>query len=134
MTEQQVPSDMIFVFGSNRSGFHGAGAARYAHQHLGAGWGCGEGRTGNCYALPTKGKKIEFLKLEAVDVHVKRFLHHARLNKHVQFKVSRVGCGLGGFTDDQIAPLFKSASNNCWFDEEWKQYLGDNFNYWGRFE
>lgn len=47
-------SNMIFVFGSNLSGIHGAGAAHFAMQKMGAIYGQGQGLQGQSYALPTK--------------------------------------------------------------------------------
>lgn len=124
---------MIFVFGSNKAGIHGAGAAKYALEHEGAEMGIGEGIVGNSYALPTKGHKIEFIPLEEVEHAVTRFIEVAEYwaLRGAEFKVTQVGCGLGGFTKEQIAPLFKAAPDNCYFDEEWRPILGDRFKYWG---
>lgn len=131
---------MIFVFGSNKSGIHGAGSAKFAHQHYGAEWGIGEGITGGpdtlCYALPTKGKNITFIPLSEVKHSVNRFLTVARYWKDAQnaeFKVTQVGCGLGGFTKEQIAPLFEKAPDNCFFDTAWLPILGPSKKYWGTF-
>lgn len=134
-----MTSPLIFVFGSNKSGIHGAGSAAYAHKHLGAKWGIGEGITGGpntlCYALPTKGYKIEFIPLEEVRNSVTRFISVAEqwYGRGAEFKVTQVGCGLGGFTKEQIAPLFEAAPDNCLFDDQWKPILGDRFRYWGTF-
>lgn len=126
---------MIFVFGSNKAGIHGAGAAKYALEHHGAVMGRGEGIFGNSYALPTKGYKIEFIPLEEVQNSVTRFIEMANYfkGKNTQFQVTQVGCGLGGFTKEEIAPLFKDAPLNCHFDTQWKEILGDRFKYWGTF-
>lgn len=124
---------MIFVFGSNKSGIHGAGAAKHAHKNLSASWGIGEGLTGSCYALPTKGYDIEFIPLEQVKEAVDRFIGVAKHYDITDFQVTQVGCGLGGFTKEQIAPLFEDAPDNCLFDEEWREILGDERRYWGSF-
>lgn len=124
---------MIFVFGSNKSGIHGAGAAKYAHEKLHAGWGIGEGLTGACYALPTKGRNIEFIPLEEVKEAVDRFIKTAEHFELIDFQVTQVGCGLGGFTKEEIAPLFADAPENCLFDEAWRPILGDDKRYWGTF-
>jgi hypothetical protein len=126
-------SKMIFVFGSNRSGIHGAGAARHAHLHRGAEWGVGEGPTGTCYALPTKGYRITEISLDDVNAHVQNFISYARENDLLDFQVTQVGCGLGGFTKEDIAPLFEFAPLNCYFDTAWKNYLPDGFMFWGTF-
>ncbi|ANJ20784.1 hypothetical protein HYO99_gp50 [Roseobacter phage RD-1410W1-01] len=122
---------MIFVFGSNKSGIHGAGAAAYAHKRLGAKWGVGEGMTGDCYALPTKGPKIEFIPLEEIKEAVDRFLKYASDHPNKDFKVTQVGCGLGGFTPADIAPLFYTHPENCHFDVKWHDYLPYGTKYWG---
>ena len=121
---------MIFVFGSNLSGIHGAGAARFAHQKKGAVMGKGIGLQGQSYALPTKGKKISFMPLSEIEVHIDAFKDFAMDNPHLDFQVTQVGCGLAGFTKEQIAPLFKSSPSNCYFDLEWQPLLGDSHNYW----
>lgn len=122
---------MIFVFGSNLAGVHGAGAARVARFEHGAELGVGVGRTGNAYALPTKDHNIRTLSLGVVSRYVDQFLEHAAAHPEENFQVTRIGCGLAGFTDEEIAPLFKSAPINCLFDEAWRPWLGDRFYYWG---
>lgn len=114
----------IFVFGSNLAGRHGAGAARTARLIYGAVYGVGQGRTGNAYAIPTKDHKIVTLPLEYINVYVQRFLKYARENPELQFKVTRVGCGLAGYTPQDIAPMFRGAPNNCVFlGEDWLPYV-----------
>jgi hypothetical protein len=109
---------MIFVFGSNEAGVHGAGAALYAVMQ-GATRGMGFGPSGNTFAIPTKDWRIETLPLAAIEAYVQRFIVYARFNpKHI-FQVTRIGCGLAGFPDGAIAPLFKYAPDNCCFDSEW---------------
>ena len=121
----------IFVFGSNLSGIHGAGAARIAREHHGAIWGQGEGLQGDSYALPTKGLNITFMPYNQVKKHVHTFLKFAADHPELEFKVTRIGCGLAGFKDENIAPLFNEAPNNCSFDDEWYLHMVDGKNYWG---
>jgi hypothetical protein len=122
---------MIFVFGSNLAGIHGAGAAYYAVQHHGAIMKQGKGLQGNSYGLPTKGWKVQTLPLYLVAKYVDDFVYFAKKNPTLQFQVTRVGCGLAGFTDEQIAPLFEGAPKNCYFDEVWRPILGSvRYNYW----
>jgi hypothetical protein len=123
----------IFCFGSNLSGIHGAGAARYALDNHGAIWGQGEGLQGDSYALPTKGFNITFISLKDVKYYVDQFIRCAEMHPELKFKVTRVGCFLAGFTDVDIAPLFENAPRNCFFDTKWEPYLGDRFYYWGTF-
>lgn len=119
-------------------GIHGAGAALYAKQHRGAELGVGEGITGNpetpCYALPTKGYQIEKLPLATIQKSVDRFLSFAEEHyDELGFKVTCVGCGLGGYTHKDIAPMFKDAPANCFFDTLWLPYLGKDKLYWGSY-
>jgi hypothetical protein len=112
--------DHIFVFGSNRAGIHGAGAARDALLYYGALKGLGEGLQGHSYAIPTKDEYLRTLPLEEVKKHVDRFIVAANCRKDLRFFVTRIGCGLAGFTDDQIAPLFRDAPVNCELPEGWR--------------
>jgi hypothetical protein len=110
----------VFVFGSNLAGIHGGGAAAHAHEILGAEWGKGVGMTGQCYALPTKDYMIRTLKLPEVKHYVNEFIGFAADHHNLEFKVTAVGCGLAGYTKDDIAPLFESAPHNCLMPPEWK--------------
>lgn len=103
----------IFVFGSNLAGIHGAGAADEAYQNFDAKWGVGEGPTGRAYAIPTKDENIQTLPLERIKQSVDKFIEHARQCSAEEFFVTAVGCGLAGYTPEQIAPMFKDAPANC---------------------
>ena len=94
----------IFVFGSNLEGFHGSGAARIAYKQFGAEWGVGVGRTGQCYAIPTMQGGVETIR-----PYVDEFIRYAEQHPELTFLVTRIGCGIAGFTDEQIAPLFTAA-------------------------
>lgn len=124
---------MVFVFGSNLAGVHGAGAAKAALERHGAKYGVSIGHHGNSYALPTKDENIRTLPMSNVEVHVATFIDYARRNPDLLFQVTQVGCGLAGLQSQDIAPMFIDAPSNCLFDEAWKQYLGDDANYWGTF-
>ncbi|UVN14386.1 hypothetical protein FBPa1_0031 [Pseudomonas phage vB_PaeP_FBPa1] len=128
-------NDMIFVFGSNTAGIHGAGAARYARFNKGAELGVGEGPTGTSYALPTKyrGNKGLLVTCPISDVAkaVQRFKDFAREHHYMNFQVTRIGCGLAGFRDSEIAPLFRDAPDNCYFDTAWTSWLKPTTKYWG---
>lgn len=117
----------IFVFGSNLKGIHGAGAALRA-KDFGAVAGRGQGLSGRSYALPTKDDPYHSLKLGEIAIHVDNFLKYASENPTMIFIVTRVGCGLAGYVDREIAPLFKNAPGNCWFHIQWKDYLEDGVN------
>lgn len=140
-TKKPVPLDattgragiMIFVFGSNLSGIHGAGAALYAKRNFGAVQGVGSGMTGECYALPTKGLGITHMPLTEIRKHVYSFICYARNHSSTDFKITQVGCGLSGFTPADIAPMFRRASwlKNCYFDTAWEDHLSRHTLFWG---
>lgn len=126
-------SQNIFVFGSNLAGIHGAGAAYYARIKHGAVTGQGIGLQGTSYALPTKDYKLRSLSLRAIGYCVEEFINFAAIHPEMTFQVTRIGCGLAGYIDCMIAPMFSKAPKNCQFDESWREYLGDEFTYWGIF-
>jgi hypothetical protein len=65
-------------------------------------------------------------------MYVKSFiLIHAKVMRHRTFQVTQIGCGIAGFSPEQIAPFFVSAPANCQFDIAWKPWLGDDRAYWG---
>jgi len=107
----------IFVFGSNLAGFHGGGAARIAYEHFGAEWGVGVGPTGKCYAIPTMQGGVDTIR-----PYVNEFIRYAEQHPELTFLVTRIGCGIAGFTDEQIAPLFASAHSlpNVTLPEGWR--------------
>ena len=116
-------AQLIFVFGSNMQGRHGAGAAEYARLHRGAGYGVGEGRTGNAYALPTKETPYKTLSLEQIALSVNRFRAYACLHPEETFELTPIGCGLGGYNVLQIAPLFKDLPDNVYLSQSWLDHF-----------
>lgn len=123
---------MIFVYGSNEAGIHGAGAADYAYKHKGAIWGWGNGCAGQSYAIPTKDFAIRTLPYESVKKYVNQFIDFAIRHPELKFQITRIGCGLAGLTDSEIAPLFAKAPSNCFFDTAWKSFL-PTVSFWGTF-
>ena len=94
----------IFVFGSNLQGMHGGGAARIAYQKFGAIMGQGVGLQGHSYGIPTMQGGVETIR-----PYVDEFITFAKEHPELTFLVTRIGCGIAGFTDDEIAPLFTGA-------------------------
>lgn len=121
--DQTLREYLIFVFGSNLAGRHGKGAAKTAKQQYGAQYGIGIGRTGNAYAIPTKGFHLEVLALDVIQFHVEVFIQYAREHSGLPFQLTRIGCGLAGYKDYQIAPMFKGVPGNVIVPEEWKSFL-----------
>lgn len=96
----------IFVFGSNLAGRHGMGAALFARQKYGAIYGQGEGLQGNSYAIPTKDENIKTLSLPRIGTFIANFVSFARSRPDLVFEVTKIGCGLAGYSEDDIRPLF----------------------------
>ena len=109
----------IFVFGSNLAGIHGAGSAVTARRDWGAAWGVGVGLSGSSYAIPTKGTKLEVLPLPVIQGYVNSFLEFACAHPELEFYVTKIGCGLAGYKNEDIAPMFKNAPANCELHPEW---------------
>ena len=102
ITELQL--NEIFVFGSNLAGMHGGGAAYIAYRKFGAIMGQGVGLQGQSYAIPTMQGGVETIR-----PYVDEFITFAKEHPDLTFLVTRIGCGIAGFTDDDIAPLFEKA-------------------------
>lgn len=94
-------SNEIFVFGSNLEGHHGGGAARLAYNKFGAVWGVGVGLQGNSYAIPTMQGGVD-----TIEPYINEFIRFAKLHQELTFYVTRIGCGIAGFSEEEIAPLF----------------------------
>jgi len=112
----------IFVFGSNLAGRHGRGAALYAKNNRGAEYGVGVGRTGDSYALPTKDRDIQTLPLSAINGYVNQFMKYASDNPELVFEVTKIGCGLAGYKEDQIKGFFRGSPLNCELPGGWRSY------------
>ena len=130
----ELKANEIFVFGSNLAGMHGGGAARIAMEQFGAVWGEGVGLQGQSYAIPTMQGGVDTIK-----PYVDEFIAFAKIHPEYTFYVTRIGCGIAGFTDDQIAPLFEHAMDvqNILLPEEFAQIINDaherfceSFDYW----
>lgn len=94
----------VFVFGSNLQGSHGGGAAAAAVRYFGAIWGQGVGMQGQSYAIPTMHGGVD-----AIRPYVDEFIEYAKGHPELTFLVTRIGCGIAGFRDEEIAPLFTDA-------------------------
>ena len=96
--------DEIFVFGSNLRGIHAGGAAYMAYRKFGAIMGQGVGLQGQSYGIPTMQGDVDTIR-----PYVDDFIAFAREHHTLTFLVTRIGCGIAGFTDHEIAPLFDDA-------------------------
>ena len=100
----ELKENEIFVFGSNLEGMHGGGAARAAYNKFGAIWGQGVGLQGQSYGIPTMHGGVD-----VIEPYVDEFIDFAKSHTELKFLVTRIGCGIAGFRDEEMAPLFKDA-------------------------
>ena len=98
---KSLEANEIFVFGSNAGGYHGGGAAAFAMHRFGAIWGQGEGLQGQSYAIPTMEGK------DSMRAAIDRFTQFADQHPELRFLVTRIGCGIAGYSVREVAPLFK---------------------------
>ena len=125
LAEKRTEAFDVFVFGSNRQGCHGAGAAKDAYEQFGAEWGKGEGHHGRSYAIPTRSfirNELRSLALHEIEKHVQKFLYYARGHSGLIFLVTALGTGHAGYKDEQIGPMFKGAPENCLLPRQWEKY------------
>lgn len=66
--------------------------------------GRGGGLQGRSYAIPTMHGGTE-----RIAPYVDAFIDFARRNPQLRFLVTEIGCGIAGFTPEQMAPLFARA-------------------------
>lgn len=116
----RLADNEIFVFGSNAQGMHGGGAAAAAMRQFGAVWGQGEGLQGQSYAIPTMGT------LKETEQAVQRFIQFAKDHPEMRLLVTKIGCGIAGYTPRQIAPMFAgvvNVENVCLPEDFWKEIV-----------
>ncbi len=118
----KLKDNQIFVFGSNTAGIHGAGAAKQARKQFGARSGCGDGLTGRTYALPTVdfryGRLVQRFEVD-LDDSIARFLEFATEHPELEFLLTKVGCGLAGFSEEFMRAKFVDVPKNVVKPEGW---------------
>ncbi len=114
---------VVFVFGSNLAGVHGAGAAKEAALYWGAQRGVGVGMTGNSYAIPTKDHRLTTLSLDVIQAHFEVFMQHVLNQPDTQFLLTPIGTGLAGYTLKEIADVTINLAHplprNLWLTGDW---------------
>jgi hypothetical protein len=108
---KRLEDNQVFVFGSNRQGHHGKGAALTARTKFGAIYGQSKGLQGQSYAIVTKELRKDYdpVTLDEIKQGIDNFIIFAKENTHLTFYVVELGCNLAYFTVEEIAPLFKQA-------------------------
>lgn len=112
-----LPSNHIFVFGSNRAGQHLGGAAADAYHYFGAQMGVGIGMTGRSYAIPTLTKNMTKMRGPDLISHIHGFMLYAQQHPKLTFVLTPIGTGIAGWSVDLIADMF-------WV-EQWSLHLGN---------
>jgi hypothetical protein len=119
---KSLSENEIFVFGSNLAGVHGGGAAALAME-WGAVWGQGVGLQGQTYAIPTM-----FDSAEEMKPYIDEFLAFAKSRPDRKLLVTEIGCGIAGFTPEEVAPFFKAVVDerieNVYLPESFAGALG----------
>lgn len=98
----RLEPNQVFVFGSNRAGRHGRGAALLAARKFGARHGQGTGLMGQSYGIATKGHRLEVLSLPEIRVQVERLMRFAVAHPELEFLVTKIGCGLAGYSTREV--------------------------------
>lgn len=121
----ELKPNEIFVFGSNLSGLHFGGAAFVALRQFGAKLGRGVGLQGQSYAIPTMQGGVDTIR-----PYVDEFIAFAKAHPEYTFLVTPIGCGIAGFTADEIAPLFAHAihTDNVLLPESFAKIVNDNYD------
>jgi hypothetical protein len=147
---ERLVQEGVFCFGANEVGRSFSGAAKTAVEQYDAQLGISFGFTGQSFAIPTKDANLKPLNIKYIKNYIDEFLRLARDKGPLypiqdkpyykyMFMCTRIGCGLAGFTNEQIAPMFINATSNIEFDEEWKYWLGEIASdgeprkYWGSY-
>lgn len=116
----ELKDNQIFVFGSNMAGQHLGGAARQAHEQFGAEMGIGEGITGQCYAFPTLERDFNKREIRSLEASRDRLYSTCRSLPEKEFLLTKVGCGIAGYPEEEMKNLFVDAPKNLILPEEWR--------------
>lgn len=115
----ELKHNEIFIFGSNLAGNHAGGAARQAKEQFGAEDGIGEGLTGQCYAFPTLERDMHQRGFRGLEAARDRLYATARALPEKTFLLTKVGCGIAGYPEEEIKKLFIDTPNNIIKPEDW---------------
>lgn len=111
--------NQYFIFGSNLAGNHAGGAAKQAHEQFGAEMGVAEGITGQCYAFPTLDENFNQVSNTRLHMARLRLYQTANMMSDKEFLLTKVGCGIAGFSEEKMKRLFTNAPKNIVKPEGW---------------
>lgn len=115
----ELQPNQIFIFGSNLAGNHAGGAARQAAEQFGAEDGIGEGLTGSCYAYPTLDGNLRQRSWPDLQEARDRLYATARALPEKTFLLTKVGCGIAGYAEEDMKVLFRDTPDNILKPEGW---------------
>jgi len=116
-----LKQNQIFIFGSNGLGKHIGGAARQAFEKFGAQMGVSEGWCGQAYAFPTLNKHFQKCSMRQLRASRDRLFKVCEQNPEYEFLLTKIGCGIAGFKDAEIKPLFDVHPINLTMPIEWQE-------------
>jgi len=123
---QQLEKNQVFVFGSNANGNHIGGAALLAKLKFGAIEGQARGLQGQSYGFETLNTKMKKHPLKEIKKQFKELFEFASSNTDKVFLVTKVGCGIAGFEENEIISCFdiNEVPTNVWMPVKWKPVKG----------
>lgn len=119
----------IVSIGTNESGINGAGIAAYAEKNWGWKSGVGFGPQGQCFGIPTKDWRIKQLPLDVIENYVQRYIAFGKLYPKLEHMVTKIGCGLAGYSVPDIAPMFYEVRNHTafWLPQDFRDFYNGTF-------
>lgn len=108
----ELKPNEIFVFGSNKNGYHVGGAAKIALDSFGAIWGIANGFQGQSYAIPTLGKKMEKMPLVSIQDQLEILVWIAERMPTITFLLTPIGTGIAGYTIEELESVLPEVPGN----------------------
>jgi hypothetical protein len=128
ISKETMPTNGVFVFGSNTEGKHGLGAALTAKEDFGAKYGQAEGLQGQSYAIITKdlAKGKRSIPRSQLTDSFEKLYKFAAERPELKFYVTKLGTDLAGYTVSEIkdnliaAQLGANIPDNIIFPKEFE--------------
>lgn len=115
----ELEPNQIFVYGTNANGIHAGGAALQARK-FGALYGVASGPTGGqTYGIVTLDRDMNKVLLSNIREQAEQLKFIAQANPDYEFLLTAVGCGIAGFSEDEIKPFFADCPENVIKPKGW---------------
>ncbi len=105
------------------AGQHAGGAARTAKEFFGAVEGVGRGWAGQSFAIPTMNEHLQQMPLSQIQHYVDDFKIYAKNHPKMKYFLTSIGCGIAGYTVEEIAPMFKGIAHNVIFPSSFRPFV-----------